>query len=89
MRTTKDQREKILRNTANPDELWTIDGKLPLSDLIDDLDTLEQKLEIACEALNWVGSIKVAPKESWPSLEVCAQVCNDALTKADKIEGRT
>lgn len=31
------------------------------------------------EALNWIGAILIAPRSSWPTLETCAVVANEAL----------
>lgn len=33
------------------------------------------------EALNWIGAIRVSPKNSWPTHEIIAQVANEALEK--------
>lgn len=74
---------------------WKLRGSSDEGSLlaIDDMEWLIEQLELSrrtkadeakrvtklLEALNWIGAIAVAPKESWPTQEVCAEVANEAL----------
>lgn len=46
-----------------------------------DYDALLKQAEAMAEGLNWIGAIRVAPKKSWPTHEIIAQVANEALEK--------
>lgn len=45
---------------------------------IDELRLCKQEL---LDTLNWIGAIRVAPKESYPTHEIIAKVANEALKK--------
>lgn len=54
--------------------------KIPIEVLENEIrERMKRKIKAYEDALTWVGAIAVAPRESWPTHEVCASVCNEAL----------
>lgn len=55
--------------------------------LAEERDQERAKAQELLEALNWIGAIAVAPKEAWPTQEMCAAHANEAIKRYNSGKG--